>query len=87
MELSEARQILTENGFLVEGLDYYTKFFNDVWDKIENDPYFTEYSDFYDDALINAVNNQIDNLIQKYYDKSIDHDVDECIEFIKKNLE
>lgn len=87
MKLDEAQQILTENGFLMEGLDYYMKFYNDVWDKIENDSYFTEYSDYYNDALINAVNNQIDNLIQKYYNKSIDQDVDECIEFIKEELD
>lgn len=87
MKIQEAQQILHDNGFLIEGLDYYMKFYHDVWDKIENDPYFTEYSDFYNEALINAVNNQIDNLIKKYYNKSIDQDVDECIEFIKKELE
>lgn len=87
MKLHEAKQILHYNGFLIEGLDYYTKFYNDVYNTMDNDPYFTEYSDFYNDSIGVAKSSEIDNLIQKYYDKSIDQDVNECIEFIKKELE
>lgn len=87
MELNEAIDKLNKAGLIVEGLDYYTKFLNDVYNAMDNDPYFTDYSDFYHDSIGAAKSSEIGDLIQRYWDESIDQDVDECIEFIKKELE
>ena len=86
MKLYEAKQILTENGFFVEGLDYYTKFYNDVWNKLEEDPYLSEYSEFYHDTYLNAKSSEIDDLIQQYWDENEYTDTEDCCNKIKNKL-
>lgn len=86
MRLDEAKQILENNGYLVEDTDDYSEydFYEDVWNKINNMEFFTEDSNFYGGPIAEKKKADIDAFISEYYASM--PDVDDCILRLKNGI-